>query len=410
MASSLILLTLVFGFIMSSWAQSERTCDLQSFQALCAQIPASRDLFISLPDGGRIRNPRFVSADTGATSAALAAQGRSRLEEKFAWVKQKMIEDLLAGRSRQMLTPDQKMFVSRIESLKLLIKDEGCSASPSGRYSAPTHEVQVCPEMGLQSDAQVTWLLAHEMGHAIDGCNCQHGRAARHRPLTAGPGRRISASNQMVLDEINRGSSFLLDPRDVSADLMRIVERAKATGGVTVLDQGMDPSRHPLNPILSCLVRKNILAHGLDVPPRGAGCREKGSFSETPSDLWGARIAGLALKERPPTTDLGRLGSLSQESIDLMCAPRSGAKAPPALMSSTWDQRLPTEGRYIDSRFRDEATFLTDPNVQAALGCKPSPRMGSCMAAFPQAMRDWGSSGAAGSATAPSAPAAPGAR
>lgn len=102
-------------------------------------------------------------------------------------------------------------------------------------------------------------------------------------------------------------------------------------------------------------------------------------------------IAGLALKDSPPSSDLAKLGSLSQESIDLMCAPRKGTKPLRPLNDSSWENLLPAEGRYIDYRFRDEATFLTDPNIQRALGCEPSPRMGTCMAQFPKAMTDWGS-------------------
>lgn len=391
MFHAFITVLLAFSFSTTSTASpAKRSCSLQGFQELCAQIPQTDDAFIRLPDGSRFRNPHQLRAPSPALSAAETRTSRERLEKKFAWVKQKMIAEIRAGRADAEMNTDQKMFISRLQDLRLNMKSVGCAASPSGQYVAQTNEIAICPQMGLQSDAQLTWLLAHEAGHAIDGCNCQHARMRRHHPLSATARNPVSVSSRPVFSEINRGTSFLAGPPNVPADVMKVVNDAEKSGGVTRLDAGMNPANHPLNRIMSCMVEKKILAPGHEMPPQGIACRETGSFSETPSDIWGARITGLMLQEKPPTSDLGKLASLSQESIDLMCAPRTGPKPRRALNDAGWDSSLPASGRYIEERFRDEATFLADPNIQWALGCERNPRMGSCMAEFPDAMRDWG--------------------
>lgn len=340
---------------------TERSCDLADFAPLCS----------SLPDGKDVPFPKSLTD----------AQAEAKVKKTFAWVKEQMKKEILAGASAPQ-NPVQRSWYQRIETLEMDLNKCG-PGTPMGRYSSVSHRIQICPEVGRESDGRLIWLLAHEAAHAIDGCSGQRPLYKRNSDLPKLVGPKLGRDTNMAIGEVNGSQyfvedfrSFLSRPEDISSNL----EEWEAKGIITRLDGGISANEFPLAPVLNCLAQEKFITEDAAVVRAGVACRQ-GSVSETPSDIWAARIAGLYLKKNPLKDDYERLTSLSRNGVKLLCGKQNRF----SIDSPRWNNSK--DDRYINDRWRDTATFLSDPDVQAALGCKPLADRGKCMQKFSPAMK-----------------------
>lgn len=391
-----------------AFATEAPECTLEALQSLCSALPEPSGTYVDTPSGRFVHPERRLDPSAPLkTEDTLRAE--SRVQERFRWVIERMVEEVKAGRAESELGEDQRDWIRRIQTLNLSVSEAHCSgrsAGGGGRYNTFAHAIEICSLNGLSHDAQLTWLIAHEAGHALDACGCQmnHYERVAGRDLPVGRGARLSPQGQNIHHALSQARHFTFDTTDTvtaAPEMEALLARWEREGRVRRLGSGIRPETHPLRPMMDCLVRNGIVTEDAARFRAGNDCRA-GTGSETPSDLWGTRLAGVFMKERgtPARTPQERLAMLSQDSINLMCAKREGPKPLTGLNPSLWSQVFPTDGRYISERYRDEAVFLADPNIQQAIGCRPVHRYGQCPAGFERAMRGWGG-GAAPSAPAP---------
>jgi hypothetical protein len=373
---------------------SRPACHLEGLQALCASLPQTDRPYIELPRGRQLLNPN--RKDRYAPDEPMTEEQKSlskaRVDERFVWAREQMIRQILAGRSESEAGEQQRAWIARLRNLVLKFKDCEHQAGGGGRYNTHDHTVEICYRSGLSSDAQLSWLLAHEAGHAIDGCSCQNHHYARTGPLPSPAGMRMSAAARSVFDNVRRAPHFTFDlTGDPGArELQTRLRDWEQRGLVRRIDSGMSAREFPLTPVMACLRNEGFITPEAVEIQDGESCSQSGSASETPSDMWGAKIAGLFMAQNPPRSDLERLASLSNDSVMLMCSNRRGPKPVAQLNAPTWSQVRPSPGRYINERDRDEATLLSDENMQRALGCAPLPDRGRCMRHFESSLQQWG--------------------
>lgn len=397
---SVVIVGIAF-FASTSWAtDGAMTCSLTDFAELCSEVPASDDAFVDLPGGLQMLNPNGTKSPK-LLSSEQKQRAAQRLRERFEWVKNQMLQQVSGGRPMSQLDSVKLEFFKRIQTLELLV-DENCPSEESlgGSYVRTKHKISICLHNGLASDAQLTWLLGHEAGHSVDGCSIQCEHYHRKQPIPAiaeaqGPDTNRAITDMNTSNYFSAGfSSILARPEEISSRL----STWESQGLIERTLEGISPAHYPLTPALSCLAKEKFITPESGQVKEGDACNRGGVVSETSSDMWGAKMAGLYLKQKPPQTKLEKLASLSKEAVELMCKNRTGPKPLPALDSPIWDKQRPSDSRYIIDRDRDEATLLADQNMQKALGCSPQPNRQTCMSHFDQAFSgDGAASGVRGS-------------
>jgi hypothetical protein len=382
-------------FILIAPEASAMECSLNGFAALCAKIPASTESFITLPSGRKMLNPRRL--EKNPVLKGTASQQRAAdvfIHEKFEWVRNQIILQITQGLPEDRLKPVQKSFLARIRSVKVSVQTGICKAH-SDRYDSGKNEVSICYTNALMSDAQLIGLLAHEMTHSIDGCLAQCNQYRRIGPINVPSTVVLRQEDKNILSAYQSSSSFVFDQGALdggaSDPLVAALGDWEKKGLVTVESAAIAPGEHPFASALTCMVQQNLVTPNISTIGEGEACRE-GTNSETPSDMWGGLIAGKYLQEHPLTSDLEKIASLADRDIDLMCAPRRGPKPLRALNDPALLRRLPTNSRYFDDRFRTEALFLSNTNVQKAFGCDPIPKYNKCANQFEQTLHNWGNS------------------
>ncbi|MCO5113020.1 MAG: hypothetical protein M9899_02475 [Bdellovibrionaceae bacterium] len=391
---------IIFVANPSGASEGAMTCSLPDFAKLCSEVPDSNEAFVDLPGGLIMANPNSTKPPKPLTPEQ-KQKATQRLRERFVWVKNQMIQQASGGRPVGQLDSVKAEFVKRLQTLELLI-DDNCRSSDAlgGRYVSTKHKVSICLHNGLTSDSQLTWILGHEAGHSVDGCKIQCEHYHRKQPIPTIAGAQGQDTNYAI-GEMNTSnyfsagfSSILSKPEEISSRL----STWESQGLIERTLEGVPPAHYPLTPALSCLAKEKFITAESGKVKEGEECNRGGVVSETSSDMWGAKMAGLYLKQKPPQTKLEKLASLSKEAVELMCKKRTGPKPLPALDSPLWENQRPSDSRYIIDRDRDEATLLADQNMQKALGCSPQPNRQTCMSHFDQAFSGGGTaSGARGS-------------
>ncbi len=88
-------------------------------------------------------------------------------------------KEVMAGKSREFLTKEQKAMLSRLENLRVVIQKSGqeqCRPpSPDvlfldAKYLPHAHEISICPNVTKLAPASLKMLVAHELGHVISPC------------------------------------------------------------------------------------------------------------------------------------------------------------------------------------------------------------------------------------------------
>lgn len=385
-------------------AASQIFCNLEGFSALCSKIPPGSQSHIPLSNGCYLQRPD--TSDKKILSTSEKTTAKNKIQKQFLWVQDQMKREILAGTSLQNLNSKQKSWYDRISSLKVIAVD--CEGNGSGgRYDASLHTVQICINDGMMSEAQLVRLLAHEAGHSIDGCVSQIPLYQRVGHLNSpARGAALDSNTTLALRQLNQTNYFVPDFKSKYSrpeDLEMMMPQWEARGLIKKMDQGISNHDFPFAPILSCLQRQGLIKAGSEQVRTGDDCRNS-VVSETPADIWGARIAGSYLKLNPPVNDLERLASLSETSIRLMCSKRDGPKPLAPLDSDRWNRSKQATFRYINDRYRDEATYLADTNVQQALGCAPPVNQMNCMQQFDKSMKDFSRSGSTEDPSAPIVP------
>lgn len=382
----------IFGLflIFNTALAAENYCTLEGLVTLCTQIPAGSQSHISVANGCYLQRPD--TADKKILSESEKNKAKRRIKKQFSWVQEQMKKEILSGKSLQSLNQSQKSWYSRIANLKVISKD--CDGNGlGGKYDATLHTVEICLNNGLMTEAQLVRLLAHEAGHSIDGCVSQFPLYQRVGHLNSSlPAPSPGSNSELAFRQLNQTDFFIADFKSKYSrpqDIEGMMSSWESRGLIKKIDSGISNDEFPFQAELSCLREQGYIKAGAERVKAGDDCRS-GVVSETPSDLWGARIAGRYLKENSPQSDLEKLAILSDESIRLMCSERSGPKAPPPLDSPKWGRSKASSFRYLSDRYRDEVTVLSDRHVQEALGCRPLAEQKNCMQSFGASLSHFG--------------------
>lgn len=94
--------------------------------------------------------------------------------------KSLIVKKLTDGKPRNQWTASETALVKKIETVhsRRFTRDDESSCSgivANAFYNPANHSILLCPQFAVFPDVAVMSVIAHELGHAIDPCNCQFG-------------------------------------------------------------------------------------------------------------------------------------------------------------------------------------------------------------------------------------------
>jgi hypothetical protein len=197
-------------------------CSLEGLQNLCASLPSADQPWIQLPNGRWMQNPKYGKVGEGGKfdptvppppiTAAQTANSRRTIQSQFEVVKGQFLAEIRSGSTDDNLSSAQKQWLGIIKNIKLEITPKKCSGGKDlsgGQFDAVRQTLEVCENAGLESMGRLTWLLAHEMGHSVDGCNIQADYYRRNGHLPLPSGTRLSQATNMLYEKgLETSSNF----------------------------------------------------------------------------------------------------------------------------------------------------------------------------------------------------------
>ena len=383
-----LVLALTIIFLPAVFAQ-QTPCSLEGLKSLCSQIPRTSQPYIELSDGRLMVNPYRANDAVPPFSAQQLKQGQENIEKHFVQVKKEYVAYLKELMGNDLNNRVLNNIVKRIESISLSITNSQCrsSLSGAGRYSTVDHSIELCPYSGFMPKTQMVRLIAHELSHSIDICNMQSNLYQIIGTLPTPPGSSRFQDNifypRLINSKYTSRSSFEAEP--FLKELFPLLDLGVQSGSARLAAGALLVQDFPLKSVMNCMVENNLVASSAATPRAGPSCRG-GTLSETPSDIWAAKITGRVLSSTSLAQPEEKLAVLSDTTVDLLCRPRRN-KETGALIVSLPTRGLPVTGRYINDRYRDELTLLSDPQIQRAIGCRPVKVYKNCISSMDDYVR-----------------------
>ena len=354
---------------------------------------------------------------------------KERIEKAVEYAREAMQQDLLRGRRPEELSVEEKGYLAKIRTVRLEPLDisrnsPACTARTSPAWYVPNqHAIVICPDMYKTPMADLIFVLGHEIGHSIDPCNGRcHLLAVNHAKLgdQMPPEIRTEIESNRELKQVvdllkNSGGPFSVLRYREATDGDRVEKRLLELGLIQIEGQRVkndegDPNRKMWQCLLSTAqvrpaddrqlaamadeverllrvnnerikdpseLRKNLLLrlqenrHCLTTPIGPS------QISEAASDAHGARVLGRWLKENPPKTDEDRLAVVAFFGNEQCTLENPAAADDSRLQDLFFIQRVLAINKnqpHPENHSRLERILLTEPRVQAAMGCKGDPK------------------------------------
>jgi len=193
----------------------------------------------------------------------------NRVNGLFDFVKDSLINVILAGRDPSQLSLEETEEVKRIEKIDLnsspAVTEALCSYSnPNAFYSTATHKFVICKNLFNLPDSALVSVMGHEMAHSIDPCVSQFPLyKINSEALKEIPESEIKANDETLhfkraLNYQEQGVNYTTDDfaLNYSEDTIKFYETHKV---LTRTTDGISPSKNPFTDVLTCLnVQKGI--------------------------------------------------------------------------------------------------------------------------------------------------------
>lgn len=267
-------------------------------------------------------------------------------------VKDLLLREIAGSNVNQ--SPAQQLMLKRIQDLQVTLQD--CN-DVEGRNSHAIYEVKLCKNARKMPKLALVSLVAHELGHSIDLCNLggqRYERPHSHTNLSL-PGNIEDENLREFVTEVKESSNpFLLDsPMARTPDSLRQFTQLIEANGFRKVDEGLPLSSNPLIHPFACLAREYKTYKNIP-ETREELCRGS-HHTEAGAQIWAARITGNYMAATSPTIE---------EKLGLFANSVGSLSKGPA-------------GKEVDMN----AIYFSDPNIQRAFGCTPSPQQ-QCMNEF----------------------------
>jgi hypothetical protein len=321
----------------------------------CALFENSPTPFIQLGNGKSIPNLTLAAPPVQEDQVQPEL---IKFQATFEEVKNSLLELILAGKSRREdLDPYRRALYDRMNtiSFKGLAPEGLCRSSrPNAKYNGAAHSFIICPGFLKVDKVNLIRVVAHELSHSIDFCTMMGSMYERNLstfPKTASYDPYFTTRSPYLVTTPNGEAA--ISPAD---SLNLYIQQ----GHLKILDNGGDPKLYPLASSVSCL--KKLKGETDILPSREECALNTTSASEDSADIWSARVVGKYLKDHPFQNELERQAFFF-EAVQTICKPqiksmKTGGGA---------------AGVHSSDTFRIDEIFLSNPDIQSAMGCEPLP-------------------------------------
>lgn len=137
--------------------------------------------YAELEGDGEFENIEKHALDLREDWNKITSERKKKVAELVEFSKQSILKTILNGKQFDELSEAEKTSYAKIRDIKYVSGDESsvkssCSGLITNAYYNPVnHTINICPGFYNFPDSSVLAVIGHEMGHAIDPCNCQFG-------------------------------------------------------------------------------------------------------------------------------------------------------------------------------------------------------------------------------------------
>lgn len=267
-------------------------------------------------------------------------------------VKDLLLQEIAGSNVAQ--SPAQQLMLKRIQDLQVTLQD--CN-DVEGRNSHAIYEVKLCKNARKMPKLALVSLVAHELAHSIDLCNLggqRYQRPHSHTNLSIPTDIEDEGLRGFVTEVRESSNPFLLDsPMARTPENLRRFTQLIEENGFKKVDEGVPLSSNPLIHPFACLARE--FKNYKKIPETREELCRGSHHTEAGAQIWAARITGNYIATTSPTNE-EKLGLFANSMGSLNKAP---------------------SGKEIDMN----AIYFSDPNIQRAFGCTPSPQQ-QCLNEF----------------------------
>ncbi|MBX3039356.1 MAG: hypothetical protein KF789_01450 [Bdellovibrionaceae bacterium] len=341
---------------------------------------------------------------SAAGSGVLAEQTQlkknlTRADQLVKEGKELLLSEISQGKPYASLTGDQKALYDKINTIKYVPPTDpktagnpACSGLAVNAFYLPgEHTFTLCPGITGYPDSALMYVIAHEMGHAIDPCRCSNGFYHVKKEAVAKDKGENPEDKAWMIEFLENNPRFSADPAMLTAAIEK--------GWIEEEAAPVPWRRYPQNVTFSCLkkqiglrtVTTEMLAFEIREKERAArsssgapvrsekeiiqeiearkdnpACRSTSNVyseaGEAMADAWGAKVLGRYLEKNPPKSLEEKIGTVSVHlAFGELCQPTVNSA------------RNTTAREHPYSRERVDGILFTDHRVRQALGCGSSP-------------------------------------
>jgi hypothetical protein len=406
-----------------------------------------REYFSNLSAERQQEVKKLVAAFEPGSSAGKAAPDarvqvaesrEARVRDLFNFAQGTLLSEISRNRPYASLSEAEKSQYDRVKNLDFVSlaeakKEPSCARmAPDAFYSWEGHRVVICPGMYTLPDASLMEVLGHEIAHPIDPCSLQI-------PLLKVDRKKLDELRSQEPSQVGHNpdaSKLLSNLGDAGSTGMVMLSAVMSThrkdsvpfvenlGAAKLVAPGIPFKNYPDHRAYKCLTDKvgirEVTSADLDriarqfvrdrqgkwnatadktllrnvratlgrFPQCTSPNTAKSQMGEAMSDAWSSKVLARWMEKNPPKNDMERLAPMAM-FLAAYCKER------PTVSTA------PTTGEILDlavdamtrahpyHRERAEKIFLTEPNLQKAIGCKPIQNF-SCvdLLGSPRAVKD----------------------
>lgn len=253
-------------------------------------------------------------------------------------------------------------------------------------YSRTEHEVVICSAYSKESDLALMGVLGHELGHAIDPCGCRYSH--HHTASSSADDIRAKIDQLRTKKKITESEAKMAEekfgtPRKLvgGANLSLYPEalsNLEKAGVITTSSPGVKGT-YPLDTTYRCLRDSHKFAEGKETSTdkRIERLKKQGVKlfpSSTERDLAACRNSGQS-EMNEAMADVFRGKVLGRYALETGAGSLEDMRSAFASFIRPVCKRSPlqVEGVHPFSRERIEKIVLSEPLIQEAFNCKPTP-------------------------------------
>lgn len=360
---------------------------------------------------------------------------KKRIADLVQFAKDSIVRTLTGGRDLKLLTPEMQALVLKVQSVEYNSRVDSasrkthCNGGPNAFYNPANNKFEICDSMMNFPDSQLITVIGHEIGHAIDPCNCISGVQKINSQLLSSylnmPSPIMTSDEREILTYIGEAKETALNwDYYFSSELFNEFKRVEL---FTPKTPPVSYEKYPLLGARDCIVtgsklrsvskdkipkmvdelaldrkkgeglkttdaeKKDYIQRFQKFPDCISDFGKSSEVAESMSDMIGANVFADYLRQNPIKTVEEKIGSLSfflQEVCDLNQLNnnyKSSIKRTPSV--ADLQKEIKTKAfRQVDPHARNlvriNELFLAHPEVAAAFNCKPHSNS-ECYKKFP---------------------------